>query len=101
MTTIANRHRASAQAGLHRPVAAGLPRLLGRRAASRSMHASRSVPTDARPVFAEARPVLADSRRGPGWFDSSWELRQGLEVREGLPADARLHEWIEVCLLEG
>jgi hypothetical protein len=38
------------------------------------------------------------SRRGPGWFDSSWDLRQGLEVHEGLPADARLNEWIEVCL---
>lgn len=32
---------------------------------------------------------------GPGWYDSSWELRQGLVVREGLPPDARLHEWLE------
>ena len=36
--------------------------------------------------------------RGPGWFDSSWELVQGLDVREGLPGDARLTEWLSVCL---
>lgn len=36
---------------------------------------------------------------GPGWYASSWELTRGLEVREGLPADAKLHEWLEVCLL--
>lgn len=36
--------------------------------------------------------------QGPGWFDSSWELVQGLEVREGLPGDARLNEWLAVCL---
>ena len=37
--------------------------------------------------------------KGPGWFDSSWELVRGLEVREGLPGDARLNEWLAVCLL--
>ena len=31
---------------------------------------------------------------GPGWYDSSRELLHGLEVREGLPADAELREWI-------
>jgi len=36
--------------------------------------------------------------RGPGWFQSSWELVCGLEVREGLPGDARLNEWLAVCL---
>ena len=41
--------------------------------------------------------ALAESH-GPGWFDSSWELGQGLEVREGLPADAGLDEWLAVCL---
>lgn len=38
---------------------------------------------------------LADSNeppQGPGWFDSSWELIRGLEVHEGLPVDARLHD---------
>lgn len=38
---------------------------------------------------------------GPGWFESSWELVRGVEVREGLPGDAQLHEWIEACLLAG
>ena len=36
-----------------------------------------------------------DAPRGPGWFDSSWELGRGLEVREGLPADATVQEWLE------
>jgi hypothetical protein len=31
---------------------------------------------------------------GPGWFDSSWELIRGLEVLEGQPGDAALHEWL-------
>ena len=33
-----------------------------------------------------------DPPQGPGWFDSSWELIRGLEVHEGLPFDARLHD---------
>lgn len=32
---------------------------------------------------------------GPGWFDSSWELRRGLEVREDSFGDDCLHGWIE------
>jgi len=32
---------------------------------------------------------------GPGWFDSSWILRAGLEVREGWLGDAALNAWIE------
>jgi hypothetical protein len=32
---------------------------------------------------------------GPGWFDSSWELQRGLEVREGWSDDDRVHGWIE------
>ena len=32
---------------------------------------------------------------GPGWFDSSWDLRRGLEVREGWSDDERVHDWIE------
>ena len=40
----------------------------------------------------------AEAPRGPGWFDSSWDLVRGLEVREGLPSDARLHEWLASCL---
>lgn len=36
--------------------------------------------------------------KGPGWFDSSWDLVHGLEVHEGLPGDAQLHEWLEAWL---
>ena len=32
---------------------------------------------------------------GPGWFDSSWDLHRGLEVREGWSDDERVHGWIE------
>jgi hypothetical protein len=35
---------------------------------------------------------------GPGWFDSSWELRSGLQVKEGWPADTTLHGWIDAWL---
>lgn len=48
------------------------------------------------PVAGSATAV-ADAA-GPGWFESSWELVRGLEVREGLPGDAQLHEWLEACL---
>ena len=36
----------------------------------------------------------AEAPRGPGWFDSSWELQRGLVVSEGLPGDANLNEWL-------
>jgi len=52
-------------------------------------------------VVAQALDALAeadDVRRGPGWFDSSWDLACGLVVREGLPGDASLNEWLDVCL---
>jgi hypothetical protein len=35
------------------------------------------------------------SRAGPGWFDSSWDLHRGLDVREGWSEDDRVHGWIE------
>ena len=44
------------------------------------------------------RAATCDARPGAGWFDSSWDLQRGLEVHEGLPEDAPLTEWIEVCL---
>lgn len=37
----------------------------------------------------------ARSTAGPGWFESSWDLRRGLEVREGGEADSGLRVWIE------
>jgi hypothetical protein len=33
--------------------------------------------------------------RAPGWFDSSWDLRRGLEVHEGWLGDEELNGWIE------
>jgi hypothetical protein len=57
--------------------------------------------TEARDVFGTASRLLrpADAERpagrGPGWFDSSWELRRGCEVCEGWPGDGNLRDWIE------
>jgi hypothetical protein len=47
---------------------------------------------------ARRSPSDRSMHRGPGWFDSSWELHSGCEVREGLPADSTLREWIEAWL---
>ena len=51
----------------------------------------------AAPQATSDRPaaICADDRRGPGWFDSSWDLQCGLEVCEGSPEDAGLKEWLE------
>jgi hypothetical protein len=38
---------------------------------------------------------LGASAVGPGWFDSSWDLHRGLEVRESWTDDERVHGWIE------
>jgi hypothetical protein len=40
-------------------------------------------------------PAGAPRLAGPGWFESSWDLRRGLEVSETWPADAPLAFWIE------
>lgn len=32
---------------------------------------------------------------GPGWFDSSWELKQGLSVIETTDVQAELDAWME------
>jgi len=45
---------------------------------------------------ADDNAAIATEPRGPGWFDSSWELVNGLDVCEGLPADAGLDEWLAV-----
>jgi len=39
-------------------------------------------------------PHTSDRLAGPGWFDSSWDLRRGLEVSEGLPGDVQPNEWL-------
>ena len=36
---------------------------------------------------------------GPGWFDSSWELQRGLDVRESWADDDRVRGWVEDFLL--
>jgi hypothetical protein len=46
----------------------------------------------------ETKPASRSGPVGPGWFDSSWELRSGLQVKEGLPADLPLHAWLETWL---
>ena len=59
------------------------------------------VPEMLLPVVEPALDDAEDRQRGPGWFDSSWDLQRGLEVREGLPGDPQLDEWIEACLRSG
>ena len=49
-------------------------------------------------LLIDAAPELVELVKGPGWFDSSWDLGHGLVVREGLPSDAGLNEWLEVWL---
>ena len=46
----------------------------------------------------DREPAARSGPVGPGWFDSSWELRTGLQVKEGLPSDLPLHGWIETWL---
>ena len=49
------------------------------------------------PLQAEAEDDQAWSidreTMGPGWHDSSWMLRRGLDVTEDLPAEAIPPEW--------
>jgi hypothetical protein len=35
---------------------------------------------------------------GPGWYESSHELRRGLKVLEGLPSDTPLEDWLGLWL---
>jgi hypothetical protein len=51
--------------------------------------------TGTRRLADAAAAVAPELLCGPGWFDSSWELRAGLEVHEGLPEDIRLDEWVD------
>jgi hypothetical protein len=46
----------------------------------------------------DSKSAVHHGHVGPGWFDSSWELRSGLQVEEGLPADLPLVGWIEAWL---
>ena len=57
-------------------------------------HAADSTRTLRALRLAAARVDRGAAPQGPGWFESSWELIRGLDVREGPPSDARLVEWL-------
>ncbi len=44
---------------------------------------------------ARSRGAAAQSA---GWYESSWDLMRGLDVREGLPSDATLVEQLALAL---
>jgi len=58
-------------------------------------------------LHAEERAALADRTAaplsannfkatiGPGWFESSRDLKRGLTVLEGLPAELALKDWLK------
>jgi hypothetical protein len=46
----------------------------------------------------ESAGGAASSRGGPGWFDSSFDLHRGLEVKESGSGDAALRAWIDEFL---
>ena len=52
------------------------------------------VAIDTRSHRHEGRERVA-AAAGPGWFDSSFDLHDGLEVREGWSDDDRVDGWIE------
>ena len=59
-----------------------------------------ATPIDAGSAASDTGEVgSAACESGPGWYDSSWDLQRGLIVREGLPRDANLHEWLQHELL--
>jgi hypothetical protein len=43
-------------------------------------------------------PDTDEPLSGPGWYDSSHELRRGLVVSEGLPSDTPLEAWLALWL---
>jgi hypothetical protein len=61
------------------------------------------IPTDDNPMADEQRADEAceeqdykyagEKYAGAGWFDSSWELQTGLQVRESMPGDSLLSQW--------
>lgn len=62
-------------------------------------------PTGTNPITLPAAAVVAvpasdapADTAAAGWFDSTWELQQGLDVAEGLPVDVPLEAWLQVYL---
>jgi hypothetical protein len=45
-----------------------------------------------------AHRISAGTIAGPGWFESSWDLGRGLEVREVWSEEDRVRDWIEEFL---
>jgi hypothetical protein len=37
---------------------------------------------------------------GPGWFESSWDLKQGLSVIESVDAQAELDAWMDQMMAQ-
>ncbi|MEO5882921.1 MAG: hypothetical protein ABIQ06_10950 [Caldimonas sp.] len=62
------------------------------------MSAAVAVPLSLKPIESRKEDPSRSRPEGPGWFDSSWELRAGLQVKEGLPVDLGLCAWIETWL---
>jgi len=54
-----------------------------------------AVPLSLQPIESRKEGPTRYRPEGPGWFDSSWELRSGLLVKEGLPVDLGVCAWIE------
>ena len=50
------------------------------------------------PLLRRGGRAVDDRVRAPGWFDSSWDLQSGLEVREAWFGDDGLNGWIESFL---
>ncbi len=55
-------------------------------------------PLSLKPIESRNASPVPSRPEGPGWFDSSWELRCGLQVKEGLPVDLGVCAWIESWL---
>src|SRR5438128_281840 len=56
-----------------------------------------SQPAHYRPLRTAAprtKPLVASEvKRGPGYFESTWDLQAGLEIQEGSASEADLEAW--------
>lgn len=59
--------------------------------------ASRDAAMHGRPFMGRGH-LSGSPAQGAGWYESSWDLMRGLEVREGLPGDATPGEWLEMAV---
>ncbi|MEO6363451.1 MAG: hypothetical protein ABIO71_09505 [Caldimonas sp.] len=60
-----------------------------------SLTVARSVFLAASRIAVPPPRVAVGPGRGPGWFDSSFELQRGLEVHEAWPGDDGPSAWID------